>query len=160
MKYQGGFGGVVWYQYTYKHHINGENTVEISYNSKLTKFTLNPMTFRMTVKLWNTPAIVSRDADQTDTNESGNGSSCNLLESWCFTCFCSVRHKSGRKAMLSNEHLTDTAMLISELTRFDSFYIFFHRTPRVFRMLADRQSSDCLDTVLSVLKFILNIGCL
>ena len=35
--------------------------------------------------------------------------------------------------------LTDTAMLISELTRFDSFYIFFHRTPRVFRMLADRQ---------------------
>ena len=30
--------------------------------------------------------------------------------------------------------LTDTAMLISELTRFDSFYIFFHRTPRVFTM--------------------------
>ena len=27
--------------------------------------------------------------------------------------------------------LTDTAMLISELTRFDSFYIFFYRTPRV-----------------------------
>ena len=27
--------------------------------------------------------------------------------------------------------LTETAMLISELTRFDSFYIFFHRTPRV-----------------------------
>ena len=28
-------------------------------------------------------------------------------------------------------YLTDTAMLISELTRFDSFYIFFHGTPRV-----------------------------
>ena len=30
--------------------------------------------------------------------------------------------------------LTDTAMLISELTRSDSFYIFFHGTPRVFNM--------------------------
>ena len=30
--------------------------------------------------------------------------------------------------------LTDTAMLISELTRFDSFYIFSHGTPRVFTM--------------------------
>ena len=30
-------------------------------------------------------------------------------------------------------------MLISELTRFDSFYIFFNGTPRVFTMLADRQ---------------------
>ena len=30
--------------------------------------------------------------------------------------------------------LTDTAMLISELTRFDSFYIFFRGTPRVFTM--------------------------
>ena len=28
--------------------------------------------------------------------------------------------------------LTDTAMLISEITRFDSFYILFHGTPRVF----------------------------
>ena len=31
-------------------------------------------------------------------------------------------------------YLTDTAMLISELTRFDSFYIFSHGTPRVFTM--------------------------
>ena len=34
----------------------------------------------------------------------------------------------------SRSYLTDTAMLISELTRFDSFYIFFHGTPRVFTM--------------------------
>ena len=35
--------------------------------------------------------------------------------------------------------LTDTAMLISELTRLDSFYYFFHGTPRVFTMQSDRQ---------------------
>ena len=40
---------------------------------------------------------------------------------------------------LMKANLTDTAMLISKLTRFDSFCIFFHGTPRVFTMLADRQ---------------------
>ena len=35
---------------------------------------------------------------------------------------------------LFKTYLTDTAMLISELTRFDSFYIFFHGTPRVYTM--------------------------
>ena len=52
-------------------------------------------------------------------------------------------------------------MLISELTRFDSFYIFFHGTPRVFYYVGRQtKSSDCLDPVLSVLKFIIDIDCL
>ena len=45
----------------------------------------------------------------------------------------------GEVALSVILYLTDTAMLISELTRFDSFYIFFHGTPCVFTMLADRQ---------------------
>ena len=52
-------------------------------------------------------------------------------------------------------------MLISELTRFDSFCIFFHGTPRVFTVLADRQRIPiALTQFLSVLKFIRYIGCL
>ena len=52
-------------------------------------------------------------------------------------------------------------MLISELTRFDSFYIFFPQNSSCFYIVGRQaKSSDCLDTVLAVLKFILNIGCL
>ena len=47
------------------------------------------------------------------------------------TCTCI---SDGAKCTPAEVKLTDTAMLISELTRFDSFYIFFHGTPRVVTM--------------------------
>ena len=60
-----------------------------------------------------------------------------------------------------NKNLTDTAMLISELTRFDSFYIFFPRNSScLYYVGRQTKCSDYLDPVLSVLKFIINIDCL
>ena len=58
------FGGGVWYQNTCKHHINGENTKKISWNSKINKIHFELVLIgydgshdHATLEYSNTPAI-------------------------------------------------------------------------------------------------------
>ena len=57
--------------------------------------------------------------------------------------------------------LTDKERLVSELTRSDSWGLNTHwNSLCVYNVGRNARSSDCIDTVLSVFKFIINIGCL
>ena len=57
--------------------------------------------------------------------------------------------------------LTDKERLISELTRSDSWALDTNwNSLCVYNVGRQARSSDCIDTVLSVFKFIVNIGCL
>ena len=57
--------------------------------------------------------------------------------------------------------LTDKEQLVSELTRSDSGGLNTNwNSLCVFNVGRKAKSSDCIDTVLSVFKFIINIGCL
>ena len=57
--------------------------------------------------------------------------------------------------------LTGKERLVSELTRSDSLALDINwNSLSVYNVGRQARSSDCIDTVLSVFKFIIDIGCL
>ena len=83
----------------------------------------------------------------------------NILK-FCFTC---TRYCEGIKLTIlrMTTALTDKKRLVSELTRSDSWGLNTNwNSLCVYNVGRKARSSDCIDTVLSVFKFIINIGCL
>ena len=79
----------------------------------------------------------------------------------CLLIILCTSHNQHDQWRAQRIYLTDKERLVSELTRSDSWGLNTNwNSLCVYNVGRKARSSDCIDTVLSVFKFIINIGCL